>query len=65
MFLFYFESERDRQCVGGGEGDTEYKAGSRLPAISTEPNGGLKPTNHEIMTWAAVGRLTNWATQAP
>ena len=32
------------------EGDTESEAGSRLQAVSTEPNAGLKPTNREIMT---------------
>ena len=47
------------------EGDTESKAGSRLWAVSAEPDAGLKPTNREIMTWAEVGRLTDWATQAP
>ena len=26
---------------------------------------GLKPTNQEIMTWAEVWYLTDWATQAP
>ena len=38
--------------VGGAEreGDTGSEAGSRLRAISTEPDTGLKPTNHEIMT---------------
>ena len=38
---------------GGGaekEGDTESEAGYRLSAVSTEPNEGLEPTNHEIMT---------------
>ena len=37
---------------GGVErgGDTEFKAGSRLSAVSTEPNTGLKPTNCEIVT---------------
>ena len=38
---------------GGGserEGDTESEAGSRLPAVSTEPDAGFKPTNREIMT---------------
>ena len=38
---------------GGGaerEGDTEYEAGSRLRAVSTEPDAGLDLTNHEIMT---------------
>ena len=32
------------------EGDTESEAGSRLRAVSTEPNVGLKPTNRGIMT---------------
>ena len=53
---------------GGGaerEGDTESEAGSRLWAVSTEPNAGLELTNCEIMTWAEVGRLTDWATQVP
>ena len=38
---------------GGGaerEGDTESEAGSRLRAVSTEPDVGLEPTNCEIMT---------------
>ena len=40
---------------GGGaererEGDTESEAGSRLRAVSTEPNAGLKLTNPEIIT---------------
>ena len=57
--LFYFilflrERETDRQSMNRGgaerEGDTESEAGSRLPAVSTEPNVGLEPTNSEIMT---------------
>ena len=38
---------------GGGsvrEGDTESEAGSRLRAVSTEPDAGLELTNREIMT---------------
>ena len=37
---------------GGGEreGDTESEAGSRLRAVSTEPDAGLEHTNREIMT---------------
>ena len=53
---------------GGGaerEGDTESEAGFRFWAVSTEPDAGLEPTNHEMVTWAKVGRLTHWATQAP
>ena len=32
------------------EGDTVSEAGCRLQAVSTEPDEGLEPTNHEIMT---------------
>ena len=37
---------------GGAErgGDTESEAGSRLPAVNTEPDAGLKLTEYEIMT---------------
>ena len=46
--------ERERQSVRGGgaerEGDTESKVGSRLQAVSTEPNAGLELTNCELMT---------------
>ena len=44
--------ERESVSGGGaeGEGDTESQAGSRLPAVGTEPDAGLEPTNREIMT---------------
>ena len=32
------------------EGDTESEAGSRLQAVSTEPDAGLELTSHEIVT---------------
>ena len=32
------------------EGDTESEAGSRLQAVHTEPDAGLKLTDCEIMT---------------
>ena len=53
--------------MGGAEReeDPESEAGSRLWAVSTEPDAGLEPTNREIMTWAEVGRSTAWATQVP
>ena len=38
------ERERER------EGDIESEVGSRLRAVSTEPDMRLEPTNHEIMT---------------
>ena len=52
---FIFERERERDSVSreGAErerGDTDLEAGPRLPAVSTEPDAGLEPTNREIMT---------------
>ena len=67
MFVFTFETERDRAWTGEGqrEGDTESKTVSRLWAVSTEPEAGLGLTDRQIMTWTEVGRSTNWATQMP
>ena len=46
--------DRERQSVSRGgterEGDTESEVGFRLPAVSTEPDVRLEPTNREIMT---------------
>ena len=51
-FIYFSEKVSESTSRGGAEreGDTESEAGSRLRAVSTEPNAGLKPTNHEIMT---------------
>ena len=52
MYLFSRDRERQRTSGGGAEreGDTASEAGSRLQAVSTEPDAGLEPTNREIMT---------------
>ena len=54
LFLRERQSERERVCVSREgaerEGDTESKAGSRLRAVSTEPDTRLELTDHEIMT---------------
>ena len=45
---------RDRDTVRAGEGqremETESEAGSRLCAVSTEPDAGLELTDRKIMT---------------
>ena len=52
--FYLFLRERKRQSTSRGvaerEGDTESEAGSRLLAVSTEPDAGLEPMNQEIMT---------------
>ena len=52
---------RENESIRGAEikGDTGSKAGSRLFAVSTEPDAGLEPTNQEIMTSAKVRHLTD------
>ena len=61
FILLLRDKERQSMSTEGAErgGDTESEAGSRLRAVSTEPDVGLKLTNREIMTWAEVGHLTN------
>ena len=60
------ETETEGEWGRGREtGDTESQAGSSLWAVSTAPDVGLKLMNCEIMTWAEVSRLTDWATQVP
>ena len=50
---------------GRGRGRGRHRIWSRLWAVRTGPDAGLELTDREIMTWAEVRRLTNWATQAP
>ena len=51
MYLFLRARETEREQGGAeGEGDTESEAGSRLQAVSTESDAGLKLTNCKIMT---------------
>ena len=65
FLMFIFEREHEQGRGREREGDTESAAGSGLWAVCTEPDRGLKPTNREIVTWAEVRRLADWATQAP
>ena len=60
MFIYFWERERVREAGSKAEreGDTKSKAGSRLWAVSTEPNAGLELMSREIMTWVE-GRVVN------
>ena len=67
IYLLLRDRNRQSMSMGGPETgrDAESEAGSRLGAVSTGPDVGLELMNREIMTWAEVGHLTNWATPVP
>ena len=55
MFIYFRERERERERAQLGEGQREReiqnpKQGSRLLAVSTDPDVGFELTNCEIMT---------------
>ena len=52
VYLLLRDRERQSMSMGGAKrgGDTEYEAGSRLCAVSTEHDTGLELTNREITT---------------
>ena len=51
FLMFISATETGHECGRGREreGDTESEAGSRLRAVSTEPDAGLELTDREIM----------------
>ena len=68
--LFIFERERETEWEWGrsresGRQNLKRVPGSRFQAVSTEPHEGLELTDREIMTWAEVRGLTDWAAQVP
>ena len=50
FYLFLRQRETEHEQGRGRGGDTESEAGSRLQAVSTEPDAGLELTECEIMT---------------
>ena len=53
VYLFLRDRERQSASRGGAEreGGTESEMGSRLRAVSPEPNAGLELTDRKIVTW--------------
>ena len=64
MFIYFWERGKN-ESRGGGRERGRHRIQSRIQALNYQPNMGLEPMNHEIMTWTKVRCLTNWATQAP
>ena len=67
VHLFLRERENTSGRVAEREGDTESEAweGSRLWAVSTEPDAGLKLMNLEVMARAEIRCSSDGATQVP
>ena len=61
MLIYFWETGKQSASRGGAEreGDTEFETGSRLQAVSTEPDAGLESPKCGIMTWAEVRCLTD------
>ena len=61
IYLFLRDRERQSMSRGGAEreGDTESEAGSRLLAVSTEPDAGLELMKRKIMTCVEVRHSTD------
>ena len=53
VFIYFWDRERQSMNGGGAEreGDTESETGSRLRAVSPEPDAGLELMDREIVTW--------------
>ena len=66
IYTYFWERERESALEWGkGRERKGERIWSRLYADSREPDVGLELMNSEIMTWAEVGCLTNWATLVP
>ena len=50
MFIYFWEKDNMNRGGAEGQGDLESEAGSRLRAVSIEPDMGLESMNREIMT---------------
>ena len=69
FYIYLFLKDRERQSTSGGRGRERGRHGiqSRLQVLSHQHRAWCRARTHEreIMTWAEVGRSTDWATQAP
>ena len=61
MFVYFWERERESVSKGG----TERKTKNLKKAPGSKLSAQSELTNPEIMIWAEVGGLTDWATQVP
>ena len=63
--MFIFERERERANGGGAERETQNLKQASGSELSAQSLTRAQTQNCALMTWAEVGSLTDWATQAP
>ena len=64
LFIYFWERETENEWERG----RERERGQDTQNQKQDPgiwDDAWDPGNHEIMTWAEVGCLTDWATQVP
>ena len=65
-FVYFWETESISRRGAERKRERERQNPKQAPgSVSAEPNTGREPAEHEIMAWAKVGHLSDWATQAP
>ena len=67
MFISFWDRERQSVSWGRGRKRVRHRIWSRLQTLSYEHRARHRARTHKPwdVTWAEVGRLTNWASQPP
>ena len=65
VYLFLRQRETEHEWGKVREKETQNLKQSPGSQLSAQNLAGLELTDREIMTWAEVGGLAEWATQAP
>ena len=65
MLIYFWERERESMHEQGRGREREKEVQSGFRTDSRMPDAGLESMNYEIVPWAKVRHLTNWATQVP
>ena len=64
-FLFIFERASEQAGEGQRERETQNPKQAPGSELSAEADTGLEPMSPEIITWAEVTRLADWANEVP
>ena len=65
MFIYFWETDRLRAGEGQTERETQNPKQAPGSELSAQSPMWAPNLEYDIMTWAKVGSLTDWTTQAP